>query len=66
MNIYGCLTVGLVSSNRSASARHKLGIDKNDGVLQMNFNENKNELVISKAISINELSEKLMGYIKPG
>jgi hypothetical protein len=32
----------------------------------MNFNENKNELVISKAISINELSEKLMGYIKPG
>ena len=49
-----------------APVRRKLGLDKGGGVLQINFNENKNELVISKAISIDELSKKLTGYIKPG
>lgn len=49
-----------------APVRRKLGLDKGGGVLQIKFNENKNELVISKAISIDELSKKLTGYIKSG
>lgn len=49
-----------------APIRRKLGLDRTGGVLEMNFNENKNELVISKAISIDELSKRLSGYIKPG
>jgi AbrB family looped-hinge helix DNA binding protein len=49
-----------------APIRRKLGLDRTGGVLEMNFNENKNELVISKAISVDELSKKLSGYIKPG
>ena len=49
-----------------APIRRKLGLDKAGGVLKMNFDENKNELVISKAIGIDELSKKLSGYIKPG
>jgi AbrB family looped-hinge helix DNA binding protein len=49
-----------------APVRRKLGLDKGGGVLQMNFIENKNELVISKAVGIDELSKKLTGYIKSG
>ena len=49
-----------------APVRRKLGLDKGGGVLQINFNENKNELVISKATSIDDLSNKLTGYIKSG
>ena len=49
-----------------APIRHKLGLYKGGGVLQMNFNEHKGELVISKPTSIDELSKKLSGYIKPG
>ncbi len=49
-----------------APVRHKLGLNKAGGVLQISFNEQKGELVISKPISIDELSKKLSGYIKPG
>jgi AbrB family looped-hinge helix DNA binding protein len=49
-----------------APVRHKLGLNKGGGILQMDFNEHKGELVISKATSIEELSKKLSGYIKPG
>lgn len=49
-----------------APIRHKLGLDKAGGVLEMNFNEDKDELVISKSVSIDELSDKLSRYIKPG
>jgi AbrB family looped-hinge helix DNA binding protein len=49
-----------------ASIRRKLGLDKTGGMLQMDFNENKSELVISKAETIDELSKKLSRYIKPG
>jgi AbrB family looped-hinge helix DNA binding protein len=48
-----------------APVRRKLGLDKG-GVLHINFNENKNELVISKPINVDELSKKLTGYIKSG
>jgi AbrB family looped-hinge helix DNA binding protein len=49
-----------------ATIRHKLGLSRSGGVLQMNFNEDKDELVISKALSIDELSDKITSYIKPG
>ncbi len=49
-----------------APVRRKLGLDNNGGILAMNFNEHKGELVISKATSIDELSKKLSRYIKPG
>lgn len=48
-----------------ASIRHKLGLDKAGGVLQMSFNESKGELIVSKPLDIDELSEKLNRYIKP-
>lgn len=48
-----------------APVRRKLGLDSSGGILQMSFNEHKSELVISKATSIDELSKKLSGYIKP-
>ena len=49
-----------------APVRHKLGLSKGGGILQMSFNEDKGELVISKPTSVDELSKKLSGYIKPG
>jgi AbrB family looped-hinge helix DNA binding protein len=48
-----------------APIRHKLGLNKGGGMLQMSFNERNGELVISKLTSIDELSKKLSGYIKP-
>lgn len=48
-----------------ASIRRKLGLDKMGGVLQMSFNESKGELVVTKSLDIDELSEKLNSYIKP-
>ncbi|HSW37673.1 MAG TPA: AbrB/MazE/SpoVT family DNA-binding domain-containing protein [Candidatus Saccharimonadales bacterium] len=49
-----------------APIRHKLGLDKAGGVLRMSFNEDKDELVISKPLGVDELSNKLSTYIKPG
>jgi bifunctional DNA-binding transcriptional regulator/antitoxin component of YhaV-PrlF toxin-antitoxin module len=49
-----------------ASVRRKLGVGKTGGVLEMKFNEHKHELIISKPLSVNELSAKLTRYIKPG
>lgn len=48
-----------------ASIRRKLGLDKAGGVLQVSFNEVKGELVVSKPLTIDELSKKLTDYIKP-
>ena len=49
-----------------AHIRRKLGLDKSGGVLRINFNEGKGELVISKPVSIAELSERVSRHIKPG
>lgn len=46
--------------------RRKLGLDKSGGVLRINFNERKSELVISKPVNIIELSERVSRHIKPG
>lgn len=46
--------------------RRQLGLDKKGGVLQIQFNESRGELIISKAPSLNELSNKISSYIKPG
>jgi len=49
-----------------ANIRRKLGLDKSGGVLRINFNEHNSELVISKPMSIAELSERISRYIQPG
>ena len=49
-----------------AAIRHKLGIDKSGGVLQVTFNERRGELIIKKPVSVAELSERISRYIKPG
>lgn len=49
-----------------AAIRHKLGIDKSGGVLQINFNERKGEVIIKKAVSVAELSERISRHIKSG
>lgn len=48
-----------------AAIRHKLGIDKSGGVLQISFNERRGELVIKKPVSVAELSERISRHIKP-
>jgi len=49
-----------------ASIRHKLGIEKSGGILRINFDERNSELVISKPVSISNLSERVSRHIKPG
>lgn len=49
-----------------AELRRKLQIGKDGGVLQIWFDEQKNEAVISKRPSIEELSNRISRYIKPG
>jgi AbrB family looped-hinge helix DNA binding protein len=49
-----------------AAIRHKLGIPKSGGVLQLEFNERRGELIIKKPVSIAELSEQVSRHIKPG
>jgi len=46
--------------------RRKLGLAKTGGTLLINFNERKSEAIISKPLGIEELSERISGYIKPG
>lgn len=48
-----------------AAIRHKLGIDKSGGVLQIDFNERRGELIIKKPVSVAELSERISRHIKP-
>ncbi len=48
-----------------ASYRRKLGIGTSGGTLDIRFNESKGELIIVKPLNIDELSQKLSGYIKP-
>lgn len=49
-----------------APMRRKLGLDKKGGVLQVSFNERKGELIISKPVSVAELSTQISRHIKPG
>lgn len=49
-----------------APLRRKLGLDTKGGILDIRFDESRGELVISKPLSIDELSKKLTEYIKPG
>jgi bifunctional DNA-binding transcriptional regulator/antitoxin component of YhaV-PrlF toxin-antitoxin module len=49
-----------------AAIRHKLGVGKSGGVLQISFNERRGELVLKKPVSITELSERVSRHIKPG
>lgn len=49
-----------------ASFRRKLGVGSSGGVLDVRFDESRGELVITKPLSVDELSKKLSTYIKPG
>ena len=46
--------------------RRKLGLPQSGGVLHIDFNEHKHEVVISKPMTIEELSKQASSYIKPG
>ena len=49
-----------------ANIRRQLGIDKSGGILRINYDEHKSELIISKPVNIVELSERISRHIKPG
>lgn len=49
-----------------AAFRRKLGLDPKGGALEIRFDEAKNELVIARPLSIDELTKKLSSYVKPG
>ena len=49
-----------------APIRRKLGLDGSGGVLKIRFDEGNRELVISRPITIAELSERTTRLIKPG
>lgn len=67
MNMHRTITItSKGQTTLPAAIRHKLGIDESGGVLQIDFNEQKGEVVIKKPVSIAELSERLSRYIKPG
>lgn len=63
-------TVTITSKGQTtipAPFRRKLGLDTNKGgTLDIRFDETKGELVVSKPLSVDELSEKLSNYIKLG
>lgn len=48
-----------------AAIRKKLGISKDGGVLNISFNERKGEIVITKPMGIEELSDRISKNIKP-
>ena len=49
-----------------ASFRKHLNIGASGGVLQVEFNEQKNEVVIKKPLSIADLSQHVSRHIKDG
>jgi len=49
-----------------ASFRKQLNIGSTGGVLQVEFNEQKNEVVIKKPLSIADLSQHVSRHIKAG
>lgn len=46
--------------------RRKLGLAKTGGTLHLDFNEQKAEAILTKPMGIEELSERITSYIKPG
>lgn len=49
-----------------AEVRRKLGLGAAGGVLQIDFNEHEGKLVITKPLSVRELSQLASSYIQPG
>ena len=61
-------TVTITSKGQTtipAPLRKKLGVDKKGGILDVRYDSSRGEIIISKALSVDELSSKLTGYIKP-
>lgn len=66
MNVKNTITVTSKGQTTiPAAIRKKLGVSKHGGVLQITFNEERGELIISKPLTIEDLSNKLSTYIKP-
>ena len=49
-----------------AELRRKLGLGASGGVLRIRLDEEKEELIISKAATVSSLSERISQHIKPG
>ena len=49
-----------------ADIRRKLGVSRTGGELRIDFDERKGEVIISRPLSIIELSERISAHIKPG
>ncbi len=49
-----------------AAVRRKLGLAKTGGTLHLSFNEQRGEAVITKPMGIEELSNHITSFIKPG
>lgn len=46
--------------------RNQLGLGKEGGVLQVKFDTSKRQLIISKPMTLDDLSKLASSYIKPG
>ena len=49
-----------------APLRRKLGLDPQGGTLQVRFNEQRSELVLSKPLRASELGERISRHLKSG
>jgi AbrB family looped-hinge helix DNA binding protein len=49
-----------------AEVRHKLGIPKDGGILQISFDEKTGEVILTKPVSIGELSKAVSKHIRRG
>ena len=49
-----------------APVRRQMGLDSSGGVLQIRYDERSGELVISRPVTIAELSDRTTSFIKPG
>jgi bifunctional DNA-binding transcriptional regulator/antitoxin component of YhaV-PrlF toxin-antitoxin module len=49
-----------------AAIRHELGVGKNGGVLQFRYDGETGQLIITKPMTIAELTDRASQHIKPG
>lgn len=61
-------TVNVTSKGQTtipAPIRRKLGLSPQGGTLDIRFDDARGELVVTKPLSIDELSKKISSYIQP-
>ncbi len=49
-----------------AYIRNKLGIPRDGGKLDITYDEQRGRVILTKPLSIDELSDRLSMYVKPG